>query len=112
MRRIPPSITVGGKTQTVSLHLQSAPHIGITAERVAYALGNWLIRGVRRETDGSESMCYIAAVPGLNELVRVAVSMDDERIITAFLDRTATRHWNREDKDYFVRVYQNLEERQ
>ena len=40
-------------------------------------------------------MCYLAFVPGMMEMVRLAVSMDDERIINAFPDRTATRHWNK-----------------
>ena len=53
----------------------------------------------------------MAFVSGMDEMVRVAVSMDDETIITAFRDRTATRHWNKGNRSYFVRNYQNLEER-
>ena len=42
-------------------------------------------------------------------MVNVAVSLDDERIVTAFLDRTATGHWNRGNRDYFEMRYENLE---
>ncbi len=44
-------------------------------------------------------------------MLRVAVSLDDELIITAFPDRTATGHWNKGNLDYFDRTYQSLEVR-
>ena len=47
----------------------------------------------------------------MREMVRVAVSMDDERIINAFPDRTATRHWNKGNSGYFAHVYEDLEVR-
>lgn len=56
-------------------------------------------------------MCYLAFVSGVMEMVRVVVSMDDERIINAFADRTATRHWNKRNIGYFARVYGDLEVR-
>ena len=111
MSQLPDSITVGDKTRTVSRHLKEVRHSGITAKRIEYALDNWLLRGIRVDRDGSMSWTYLAFVPGVNEMVRVAVSIDDQRIITAFADRTATRHWNRGDRDYFRRGYENLEER-
>ena len=86
-------------------------HLGITSDRVAYVLDHWIVRGIRTERDGSQSRAYLAFVPGLAGLVRVAVSMDDELIITAFQDRTATNHWNKGNSDYFIRNYEGLEER-
>ena len=56
-------------------------------------------------------MCYISFVPGMTGMARVAVSMDDERIINAFQDRTATLNWNKGNMGYFVGVYGNLEVR-
>ena len=109
--QLPQTITASGKARTVSQHMQGAPHIGITAERVERVLEHWMIRGIRTEQDGSQSWCYMAFVSGMDEMVRVAVSMDDETIITAFRDRTATRHWNRGNRGYFIRNYHNLEER-
>ena len=91
--------------------MREAPHPGITPERVAHVLEHWLIRGVRTEERGRQSMCYISFVPGMTRMVRVAVSMDDERIINAFQDRTATLNWNKGSMGYFVRVYGNLEVR-
>ncbi len=44
-------------------------------------------------------------------MIRVVVSLDDERIVTAFLDRVATRNWNKGNRDYFARRYQSLEVR-
>ena len=110
-RQLPQTITADGKARAVSQHMQNQPHPGITAERVERVLDHWLVRGIRTERDGSQSWCYMAFVSGMDEMVRVAVSMDDETIITAFQDRTATRHWNKGNRDYFIRNYENLEER-
>ena len=109
--RLQKTITAGSKTGTVSQHMQDAPHLGITAERVERVLDHWGVRGIRTERDGSQSRCYMGFVSGMDEFVRVAVSMDDETVITAFRDRTATRHWNKGNRGYFIRNYQNLEER-
>ena len=105
------SITAGGKTRIVTQYLQDNARPGITADRIVPILERWVIRGVRTEEGGRQSMCYIAFVSGVTEMVRVAVSMDDERIINAFLDRTATRHWNKGNTGYFARVYEDLEVR-
>ena len=37
--------------------------------------------------------------------------MDDERIVTAFIDGAATKHWNNRNLDYFYTHYRNLEVR-
>ena len=108
---LPSSTTVGDKTRIVTQHLQDNARPGITAHRIARVLEYWVIRGVRTEEGGRQSMCYMAFVSGVTEMVRVAVSMDDERIINAFLDRTATRHWNKGNTGYFARVYGDLEVR-
>ena len=109
--RLPQTITAGGKTRAVSQHMRDVPHPGITAEIVERVLEHWLVRGIRTERDGSQSWCYMAFVSGMEEMVRVAVSMGDATIITAFRDRTATRHWNRGNPSYFIGNYQSLEER-
>ena len=91
--------------------MQDSPHLGITAGLVQRVLNDWVIRGVRTERDDSRSTMYFGFVPGMDEMVRVAVSEDDARIITAFRDRTATRHWNRRNYQYFTHIYTDLEER-
>ena len=110
-QQLPPSLTAGGKTRTVTQYLRDNARPGITAHRIVRVLEHWVIRGVRTEEVGRQSMCYLAFVPGMMEMVRLAVSMDDERIINAFPDRTATRHWNKRNTLYFARVYADLEVR-
>ena len=109
--RLPNTITAGGRTWTVSRHMKGRPHIGITAELVGHVLENWVIRGIKTETDGRQSSCFWAFAPGMRKMVRVAVSMDDRVIITAFQDRAATKSWSKRERSYFVEHYQNLEER-
>ena len=110
-RRLPATITAGGATRTLSQHMRDNPHPGITARRVELVLNDWIIRGVRAERDGSRSTVYFGFVPGMDEMVRVAVSEDDARIIMAFRDRTATRHWNRRNRQYFTLAYTEPEVR-
>ena len=110
-KELPETITAGGITRTVSGHAIHDTHEGITAEIIEFVLENWVIRGVKTDADGRQSLCYWAFVPQLEKMVRVAVSMDDTTIITAFRDTAATRHWNEGNLSYFVRHYQDLEER-
>ena len=44
-------------------------------------------------------------------MLRVVVSLDDERIVSAFQDTTATQHWARGDLAYFNK-YADVEERE
>ena len=109
--RLPETITAGGRTRTVSGHMRRRPHPRITAERVRHALANWILRGVRIDEYGEESMCYIGPAPGIRGVIRVVVSLDDEIIITAFADQSATRALRRGDDDYFDMDYEDWEKR-
>ena len=109
--RLPNTITAGGRSRVVSRHLRGRPHARITANGVAHALENWILRGVRIDEHGEESMCYIGPAPGIRGMIRVAISMDDEKIITAFADQRATRALKRGDDDYFDMVYGDWEKR-
>ena len=53
----------------------------------------------------------MAFVPGIARVGRVAVSMDETRILSAFPDRNATRNLNRGNQDYFADKYRDSEER-
>ena len=55
-RRLPPSITTGGKTRTVTQYLRDNARPGITAYRVGHTLDQWLVRGVRTEEGGRQSI--------------------------------------------------------
>ena len=109
----PQTITAGGRTRTVSDHLKemSRSRASITAERVEYILENWVVRGIYTDIEETQSWVYFATLPDLGKMVRVAVSMDDERIATAFPDTQATNHWNRRNMGYFERKYGNVEVR-
>ena len=85
--------------------------MGITAKRIERVLNDWAIRGRCIDSQGSRTITHWRFVPGLKQMVRVAVSLDDERIVTAFQDRAATRHWNRGSRGYFKQRCNNLEER-
>ena len=109
--QLPETITAGGRTRAVSHHMRNSTHIGITAERVRYVLENWVIRGIKTDADGRQSLCYWASVPELEKMVRVAVSIDDTAIITAFRDTPATHKWRNSDLSYFERRFRHLEVR-
>ena len=109
--RLPAAITAGGKTRAVSRHARDDTHIGITAEVIEFVLENWAIRGIKTDADGRQSLCYWAYAAELEKMVRVAVSMDDTTIITAFRDTPATRKWRNLDLAYFDRKYRRLEVR-
>jgi hypothetical protein len=103
------AIVAGGRSRTLSQHMLNSPHLGITDEHVSHVLEHWVVRGIFTAADGQGSWNYIAFVPGLNQMVRVAVSVDDEIVISAFRDRNATTQWNRSNHSYFASKYSNLE---
>lgn len=53
-------------------------------------------------------MAYVAQI---GKIVIVAVSMDDDKIVTAFASTKMTRKWWQGDRNYFARYYQRFEER-
>ena len=109
-RRFPDSITVGGRNLELSMHIRRSPHPGITGGRIAYVLEHWSIRGNCIDTRGSRTWTYWGFVPGLDKLVKVAVSLDGERIVAAYQDRTATNNWNQGARSYFETRCGELEE--
>ena len=105
------SITAGGRTLQLTAHAdRQRKERRITEAQIEHVLNNWILRGVHAEADGRQSVVHFAYVPAHAKLIRVAVSMDGERITTVLPDRTATRNWNSMNLDYFNR-YQDLEER-
>ena len=105
------SVTAGGRTLHLTAHAdRQREERRITKAQIEHVLNNWILRGVHTEADDRQSIVHFAYVPVHAKLIRVAVSMDGERITTVLPDRTATRNWNNMNTDYFNR-YQNLEER-
>ena len=105
------NLSGGGRTRSLSRHIVESPHPGVTRWIVADALNNWLIKGRRTDLDGRQSWHYLSYAPTLERLVRVVVSIDEATIVSAFQDRNATRAWNRGDRSYFARVYDEVEMR-
>ena len=104
-------LEAGGRTRAISQHLLNSRRAEITRRIVAHVLDNWTIRGIRTDDSGRQSWNYLAYLPSLETMVRVAVSMDDNTIISAFADRTANRAIRQGNRGYFNRIYTNLEER-
>ena len=111
-RRWPDTITAGGRTREVSLHLKVTNRTAVTPSRVVYALENWVIRATHLDpVTRLESVLHFAPVPPLRGILRIAVSIDDEKIVTAFIDQEATIRWKRGDLDYFYDIYYDVEVR-
>ena len=112
----PSTLTVGGIERELTSHLQKqaeTAHNEITLERLTVVLNNWVVRGIRQDRDGRRSIASLGWIEheGVRRLMRVAVSIDDQRIISAFLDKTATEKLNIGDVGYFQRNYERLEMR-
>ena len=100
----------------MTIHLQRqavTEHNEITLERLTDVLNNWVIRGVRQDPDGRRSIAFLGWIEhsGGKRLMRVAISIDNQRIISAFWDRKATEKLNSGDMEYFQRNYDRLEVR-
>ena len=113
---LPDTLNAGGITRLVTAHLQRQAvsiHDEITLERLISVLNNWVVRGIRHDCRGRQSIAFLGwiAYGGGRRLMRVAVSIDDQRIISAFLDTTATEKLNSGDMEYFQRNYEGLEVR-
>ena len=102
---MPNTITAGGITREVTLHGRNDVHKGVTPKRIERLLNEWAIRGNCVDSQGSRTVTYWGFVPGLRQMMRVAV-----RIVTAYPDRAATRHWNRGSRTYFEQRCSDLEE--
>ena len=101
-----------GKRVLISLHWKrDRPHPEISHKDIAYVLANWRIRGIATDGKLRQSIRHYAFVPEHGKVVRVAVSMDGKRLITAFVDSAATEHWHQGTQAYFSREVANMEVR-
>lgn len=90
-----------GKRVQISLHwIHDRPHPEVSQKDIAYALANWRIRGIATDERGRQSRRHYAFVPEHGKVVRVAVSMDGKRFITAFIDSEATKYWHQGTQPY------------
>lgn len=117
---LPRTLTAGGVQRDITLHVQrrAEERSYITEENLVEVLHNWVARGIRYDDPRYNeprraSMVYWGWIEyaGTERLMRVAVSMDDRRIASAFADDTATEKMNRGDVGYFQRNYEQWEMR-
>ena len=106
------TIFAGGRNRTLTNHALRTRRPGITDAVIAFVIDNWQLRGIYSDLQtGRDSRVYLAYVPGIDRVVRVAVSTDESRILSAFPDRNATRNLARGNRNYFVDRYRDLEVR-
>ena len=78
---------------------------------LAYVLANWVVRGIRTAPEENKAGITTPLYQERNSMLRVAVSLDDERIVAAFPDEGATRAWTKGDLSYFRRHLAEVEVR-
>ena len=109
---LPETITAGGVIRWLTRHLREEPDDGVTAFRIQYALENWVARGICTDGRGRrEAITYWGFVPGRQEMLRVAVSLDDQEIITAHFDDAVAKRIEEENRPWFRRRCRDLEVR-
>ena len=110
---LPRTLTAAGVQREITIHVHRRSHMRseITVENLIDVLENWVARGIRYDESDRPSMAHLGWIQhgGARRLMRVAVSMDDQRITTAFADTPATDKWNSGDFDYFQRTYEQWE---
>ena len=104
-------IFAGGRERALSRHFHIEGHPEIILDDVAHVLDNWVLRGIFPDDQGREGWRYYAFVPRVNRVVRVAVSLDDERVIIGFIDGQATKHLTQGNLTYFANKGRGIETR-
>ena len=82
----------------------------ITEVQIAYVLDNWQLRGIDNTLGREPTYVYFAYIPEQTKVLKVAISLDDERIVTTHFDTRATKSFQRGTRNYFAK-YRDLEER-
>ena len=77
----------------------------LTAGRIAGVLDNWLVRCVSVDANGREALTQWGhvTVEDKERLMRVVTNIDTGSIVSAYLDKKATRDWQAGRLDYFRR---------
>ena len=105
------TITAGGRTRHLTQHaIDKMRERSITEVQVAYVLDNWQLRGIDNTLGREPSYVYFAYIPERAKVLKVAISLDDDRIVTTHFDTRATKNFQRGTRNYFAK-YQDLEER-
>ena len=96
----------------LTLHASEKMRVrNISEDQVAYVLDNWFLKGIDNTPGRELSYVYFAYIQERSKVLKVATSIDDERIITTHFDRRATDNLRTGTRGYFLAKYQVLEER-
>ena len=111
-KTVPAPDAPGGKVWT-TIHWRQGPkrHPEVSYRDAVYVLANWRIRGACYDSKGRPGICHYAFVPEQDKVVRVVLSLDGTRLVTTFLDSTATDHWRKGNMAYFAGRLENMEVR-
>ena len=108
-RRLPSTITAGGKTWIITSYLREMPinrpdRRMVTVERIRKVLGDWLFRCITT-SERRDGHTYWGKVKyeGKERLMKVVVSLDGERLVNAYLDDKATKDWRNNTRRLFDR---------
>ena len=107
MPLLPETITAGGRGRAVLRHVQdrARQRQELTASRISSVLDDWFVRCVSVDAKGREGLTYWGRVNYENReyLMRVVTNIDTGAIVSAYLDKKATRDWQAGKLDYFQR---------
>ena len=108
---LPETLTANGIVRRLTYHARRKALEGITADGIQYVLEHWWARGICVDSKNSTTMTYRGVPPGWNAMLRVAVSPDDQRIVTAHRDYKAARRLEDAGRPWFAGRCRDLEVR-
>ena len=111
-QRLPRTITANGVTRYLTRYLLDKNDELVTESAIRHVLENWTAKGICKNLAGNENYSYWALLPGKTELMlRVIVSLDDGKIITATVDGGAAVRLADAGRPWFQRRCRELEVR-
>lgn len=105
------TVTANGITRRLTNHARDKAADEVTAAGIQYVLEHWQARGICVDSRNSTTITYWGIPPGENAMLRVAISLDDQRIITAHRDHKAARRLADEGRPWFAGRCRDLEVR-
>ena len=111
-KTVPAPDAPGGRVWT-TIHWRKGPerHPEVSYQDAVYVLANWRIRGTCYDSKGRPGICHYAFVPDKDKVVRVVLSLDGTRLVTTFIDSSATDNWRKANMAYFAGRMENMEVR-
>ena len=102
-------IIINGKEYEITQHAKKRmSKREIEKESIAEVVTNWVAKKFKPEHN---STSYYRKINGQTQLLMVAVSENELKITTLYLDRTATRNYHRGNNSYFDETRNETESR-